>query len=55
MYGMMGAHADDGWVGRGCCVLVLPFDETSMVELFRKIVKADFAYPSWFTPEAICV
>lgn len=31
----------------------LPFDETSMVELFRKIVKADFAYPSTLSPEAI--
>jgi serine/threonine protein kinase len=31
----------------------LPFDETSMVELFRKIVKADFAYPSSLSPEAV--
>ena len=31
----------------------LPFDESSMVELFRKIVKADFAYPSTLSPEAI--
>ena len=31
----------------------LPFDETSMVELFRKIVKADFAYPATLSPEAI--
>jgi len=30
----------------------LPFDETSMVELFRKIVKADFAYPATLSPEA---
>ena len=31
----------------------LPFDESSMVELFRKIVKADFAYPSTLSPEAV--
>ena len=29
-----------------------PFDESSMVELFRKIVKADFKYPSHFTADA---
>ncbi|GBG31431.1 CBL-interacting protein kinase 23 [Hondaea fermentalgiana] len=29
----------------------LPFDEPTMAALFRKIQKADFTYPSWFTPE----
>lgn len=37
-----------------CIAIVLPFDEESMVELFRKIVKADFAYPKWMSQEAIC-
>jgi len=27
----------------------LPFDEPHMSQLFRKIQKADFTYPSWFT------
>jgi len=31
----------------------LPFDESSMVELFRKIVKADFAYPADLSHEAV--
>ena len=30
----------------------LPFDEVSMVDLFRKIMKADFSYPAWFSAEA---
>ena len=29
----------------------LPFDEPHMSALFRKIQKADFTYPSWFTSE----
>lgn len=28
----------------------LPFDEPSMSALFRKIIKAEFSYPSWFSP-----
>jgi serine/threonine protein kinase len=28
----------------------LPFDEPHMAALFRKIQKAEFTYPSWFTP-----
>lgn len=28
----------------------LPFDEPHMSALFRKIQKAEFTYPSWFTP-----
>ena len=28
---------------------VLPFDEPSMSALFRKIIKAEFSYPSWFS------
>ena len=30
----------------------LPFDEPTMSALFRKIQKAEFSYPSWFTDEA---
>lgn len=30
----------------------LPFDEAVMVDLFRKIISADFQYPSWMSPEA---
>jgi hypothetical protein len=29
----------------------LPFDEPHMSALFRKIQKAEFTYPSWFTPQ----
>lgn len=29
----------------------LPFDEPTMSALFRKIQKAEFTYPSWFSPE----
>lgn len=29
----------------------LPFDEPIMSALFRKIQKADFKYPKWFTPQ----
>jgi 5'-AMP-activated protein kinase catalytic alpha subunit len=29
----------------------LPFDEPTMSALFRKIQKAEFSYPSWFTAE----
>jgi serine/threonine protein kinase len=29
----------------------LPFDEPTMSALFRKIQKAEFTYPTWFTPE----
>lgn len=29
----------------------LPFDESTIVQLFAKIQAADFTYPSWFTPE----
>ncbi len=29
----------------------LPFDEPIMSALFRKIQKADFQYPKWFTPQ----
>ena len=30
----------------------LPFDEESMVDLFRKIMKAEFSYPAWFSADA---
>jgi serine/threonine protein kinase len=29
----------------------LPFDEPTIMQLFTKIQKAEFTYPSWFTPE----
>jgi serine/threonine protein kinase len=29
----------------------LPFDEPTMSALFRKIQKAEFTYPTWFSPE----
>lgn len=29
----------------------LPFDESTIVQLFAKIQAADFTYPSWFTPD----
>ncbi len=29
----------------------LPFDESTIVQLFAKIQNADFTYPSWFSPE----
>nr|CCA17415.1 CBLinteracting serine/threonineprotein kinase putati [Albugo laibachii Nc14] len=31
----------------------LPFDEPTMSALFRKIQKAEFSYPSWFSPRVI--
>ncbi len=30
----------------------LPFDEAQMVDLFRKIISADFQYPAWMSREA---
>lgn len=31
----------------------LPFDEANMVDLFRKIITADFQYPPWISREAL--
>ncbi|KAE8667460.1 CBL-interacting protein kinase 26 [Hibiscus syriacus] len=30
----------------------LPFHDSNLMEMYRKIGKADFRYPSWFPPEA---
>merc|ERR1712118_329477 len=33
----------------------LPFDEPTMSALFRKIQKAEFEYPDWFSPDVIAL
>jgi len=55
--------ADQGYDGRmadvwSCGVILyvllagfLPFDESSMNALFKKIQAADYSYPRWFSPE----
>jgi serine/threonine protein kinase len=53
---LMGQAADIWSAGIILFVLLagfLPFDEGSMVELFSKIVKADFRFPSHFSPEVV--
>jgi len=33
----------------------LPFDEPSLPALFKKIARADYAVPTWFTPDMIAL
>ena len=53
--GYDGAQADTWSIGVILFVFLagyLPFDEATMSALFRKIQKAEFAYPSWFQDDA---
>ncbi|KAM6578418.1 hypothetical protein CsatB_030255 [Cannabis sativa] len=52
--GYDGAKADIWSCGVVLYVLLagyLPFHDSNLMELYRKIGKADFRFPSWFTPE----
>merc|ERR1719482_1077688 len=33
----------------------LPFDEPTMAALFRRIVRADYSFPAWFSPPVRCL
>lgn len=53
--GYDGAMADTWSIGVILFVFLagfLPFDEATMSALFKKIARADFTYPSWFTEDA---
>ncbi|KAA8521691.1 hypothetical protein F0562_012319 [Nyssa sinensis] len=53
--GYNGARADTWSCGVILYVLLagfLPFQEENLMNMYRKVFKADYAFPPWFTPES---